>query len=97
LQLAFPRTGTAREDIQNELRAIEDFSTDGLLEIAELGRRELVVEDHHVDVRLIAGRCQGLDLSAAEKGRGVGARALLQQAQHHVRARRRRETCELVE
>ena len=53
LPLAFLRSRAPGEDVENELRAIEAPSrlTRASM-LRELGRRELVVEDHHVDVLL---------------------------------------------
>ena len=59
-----------------------------LLDVAQLRRRQLVVEDDDVDVGLVAGGRERLDLAAAEKRRRIGLRPLLQHAQHDVRAGR---------
>ena len=68
-----------------------------LFEVAQLRRRQLVVEDDDVDVELVAGGRERCDLAAAEKGRGIRLRALLQHAQHDRRAGRRREAGKFVE
>ena len=57
-----------------------------LLQLAQLRRRELVVENDDVDVGFGGGAGEQFDLAAAEKRRGVGLGTLLQHAQHDLRA-----------
>ena len=45
LQLAFARAGAAGEDIEDQLRAVEDLDIERLLQIALLGGRQFAVED----------------------------------------------------
>ena len=47
LQLAFARARAPREDIQDELGPVENLDVQRFFQIALLGRRQLVVEDHH--------------------------------------------------
>ena len=54
LQLAFARPRAPREDVEDQLRAIDDLAVERLLEVAQLRRRQLVVEDDDVDVELVA-------------------------------------------
>ena len=56
LELAFPRARAAREDVEDQLRAIDDLAVERLLEVAQLRRRQLVVEDDDVDARFGATR-----------------------------------------
>ena len=51
LQLAFARPRAPREDVEDELRAIDDLAADRLFDLPQLRRRQLVVEDDDVDVR----------------------------------------------
>ena len=51
LQLAFPRARAPREDVENELGAIDDLPADLLFDVPQLRRRQLVVEDDDVDAR----------------------------------------------
>jgi hypothetical protein len=97
LKLAFPGLRPPREDVEDELRAIDDLAADRLLEIAQLRRAQLVVEDDDVGAELVTRRGQRLHLAAAEKCRGVGLRAVLQNAQDDQRAGGRCEAGELVE
>ena len=50
LQLAFARPRAPGEDVENQLRAIDDLAADRLLDLPQLRRRQLVVEDDDVDV-----------------------------------------------
>ena len=58
LPLAFPRARTAREDVENQLRAIEHLPLHPRFDLAQLRRRQLVVEDDDGDVGLVARRGQ---------------------------------------
>ena len=56
LQLAFARPRAAREDVEDELRAIDDLAADRFFDLPQLRRRQLVVEDDDVGVGLGARR-----------------------------------------
>src|SRR5262249_14889332 len=97
LELAFPRPRPPREDVEYQLRPIDDRAADLLLDLPQLRRRQLVVEDHDVDVGLGARGCERLHLPRAEERRWVRLGTLLQDAQGDVGARGLRQTGELVE
>jgi hypothetical protein len=97
LELALPRAGAPREDVENELRAVDDFPIERALEVPQLRGRQLVVEDHQVHARLAGGGGEHLDLALPEKRRGIRLRALLLYAQYGIGARGRREPRQLVE
>ena len=97
LQLALARPRAAREDVEDQLRAIDDLAADLLLDLPQLRRRQLVVEDDDVDVGFGARRGERLDLAGAEKGRRIGLRPLLQHAQHDLGAGRLGQAGQLVE
>ncbi len=86
LQLALARARAAREDVEDELRAVDDLAPEPLGQLTELGGRQFVVEDDQVGVGLGRRRGQHLDLAAAEERRGVGPRAFLQDAHDDARA-----------
>jgi hypothetical protein len=44
LQLAFPRARAAREDVEDQLRAIDDLAFGLLLDLPQLRRGQLVVD-----------------------------------------------------
>ncbi len=55
LQLAvLRRLRPLRENVQDQLRAVQNFPAENFLEIAALRRRQLVVENHRADVLLLA-------------------------------------------
>jgi hypothetical protein len=97
LQLAFARPGAPREDIENELRAIDDLAAHFLFDLPQLRRCELVVEDHDVGVRFSGRHRQRLDFPGTEKRGGVGLGPLLHHAQDDFGAGRLRQPRELFE
>ena len=68
-----------------------------LVQLAQLRRGQFVIEDDQVGVGLRGGVRQHLDLAAAEKRRRIGFGTILQDAQHHARARGFGEAAELFE
>ena len=98
LQLAFARARAAREDVENELRAIDDLAIERPFEVAQLRGRQLVVEDDGVDARLAATAAASIaTLPLPRNVAGSGFGPLLLHAQHGVGAGRRREAGQLVE
>ena len=97
LKLAFTRPRAPREDVENELRAIDDLAVERFFEVAQLRRRQLVVENHDIDARSSQEAASDRNLAAAEKRRGIRLGALLQHAQHDRRAGGRRQAGQFVE
>ena len=97
LQLAFARAGAPREDVENQLRAIDDLAIEALVQLAQLRRRQLVVEDDDVGVGFGRGLRQHVDLAAAEERGRVGLGTILQHAQDDAGARGLGEAGELFE
>ena len=73
------RLGPPGENVEDQLRAVEDLYARDPLEVADLSRAEVVVEDDHVGVAGRRQRGQLFDLAFAEVGRGVGGLAALNQ------------------
>ena len=92
LQLAFARPRAPREDVENELRAVDDLAADLVFDLPQLRGRQLVVEDDEVGARFGARGGERLDLAGAEKRRRIGLRPLLQNAQHDLGAGRLRQS-----
>ena len=72
-------------------------SVEPLLQLAQLRRRQLVVEDDDVDLGFGGGAREQVDLAAAEKRRRIGLGALLQHAQHDTRAGGVGQSCQFFE
>ena len=62
LQAAFPGARAAGEDVEDELRAVDDAARQLLLQIALLGGREVVVEDDQAGIQRLAQLRQFLRL-----------------------------------
>ncbi len=86
LELAFARAGALREDIQDERGAVEDFALEDLFQVAALGRRQFVVENHGIDILLAAGVGEFIRLAAADEGGRDGHFELLRAAADDVAA-----------
>ena len=54
LQLPFARSRAPREDVENQLRAIDDAPAADLFEVPRLCGRQLVVDDDEVRVGFVA-------------------------------------------
>ncbi len=67
LPLAFTRSRAAREDVEDQLRSIDDLALEPVLELAQLAGRQLVVEDDHVHVGFGAGCRQARTLPVPMK------------------------------
>ena len=72
LQLAFATARPLREDVEDQRRPVEHPQAKGPLQVALLGRRQGDIEDHEPGVAHLGLRLDLLDLSAANKVRGVG-------------------------
>ena len=77
LEAAFARPRARCENVQDELGAVDDFGVDGLFEVALLGGREVVVEDHHIGAAGCDGGRDLIHFAMADEGGGVRSRARL--------------------
>ena len=76
LPLAFARARAAREDVENELRAIDDLPLELSSSCRSCAGSELVVEDHDIHAGLGAGRARALaTLPRADEGGRIGSAA----------------------
>ena len=64
--------GVLGEDVEDQRDAVDDVAFEQLLQVALLGRGELVVEDHDVDVERLGELAQLLGLALADVGAGSG-------------------------
>ena len=85
------------EDVEDQRDPVDNVSTEALLEIALLGRRELVVEDDEVDVEGVRGPAQLVGLAGPDVGRRVGTVPALQHGADRLRARGVGEAAQLFE
>ena len=85
------------EDVEDQRDAVDDVAREQLLEVALLRGRELVVEDHEVDVERVRELAQLLGLARADVGRGIGTVAPLEHELDRFGARGVDEQRELVE
>ena len=95
--MPFARARAPGEDVEDQLGPVDDLALQFLFELAQLRRRQLVVEDDDVDVRFGAGSRERRHLAAADEGRRIGLGPLLQHPQDHVRRRRIGQAGQLVE
>jgi hypothetical protein len=77
-----PRARPAGEDVENELRAIDDVDIEELLDVPRLGRRQIVVEDDEVRFPVVYLPGELLDLPLADEGGAVDSRSVLERAAH---------------
>ena len=97
LGLALPRPGVQREDVEDQRRAVDHLHPEPLLQVAELPRRQLVVEDHRLRVRRVDEVVDLLDLALADERGRVGRGPRLDHPGDRLRAGRARQGGELVE
>ena len=79
-------SGAAREDVEDQLRAIHHLHRQLLLQVADLGSGEIVVEDHEVGIAIAGQFGQLLELALADERGGMDRAAALHQRAEHPRA-----------
>jgi hypothetical protein len=84
LGLALGAAGVLGEDIEDHRGAVDGGAAEQLLQVAVLGRRELVVEDDGIGIEGAAQRGDLLRLPAPHEGGRVGGVAPLHYAADHV-------------
>ncbi len=94
---AFGGAGVLGEDVEDHRGAVDGRATQDLLEVALLGRREVVVEDHGVGIDGQAHRQQLLGLAPTQVGGRVGRGPALHDPLHHVGAGRVHQQGQLVQ
>ena len=85
-QAGFVRLCPAGEDVENQLRAVQDLHAGDFFQVACLAGTQVVVEDDHVGVGGRGQAGQLGDLALAQVGGGVGGLAALGQLADHPRA-----------
>jgi hypothetical protein len=97
LQLSFLRARPPGKDVENQLRPVDHFPVNRILDLSQLRGCQLIVEYHDVDVHFGARRGQRDNLSGTQKGRRIGFGSLLQNAEDDNGAGRLSQGCKLVE
>jgi hypothetical protein len=77
LELTLAGAGVAGEDVEDELGAVDDAAGELVLEIAKLGRGEVMIEEDEVGVGGCDDALDLFELTAAYEGRGIGLGTLL--------------------
>ena len=78
LQLAFPGARAAREDIEDQLRAVEHLHVQRLFQIALLRGRQLAIENHHVGFVQVDQRLQLFHFAGADLRGRIDLRAAIE-------------------
>ena len=87
LELALARDGVLREDVEDQLRPVDDARVQGVFESPLLRRRELAVDDEHLRARVVERRLQLLELPLAHVRARVRLRPVLNELADGVDAR----------
>jgi len=86
-----------REDVEDQLRAIEHLEIGGLRDVSELRGRQLAVEDQGLGAQVHGAHEQLLELAAADAGAAVELVAAGEHAVEQAKARGVGEALELVQ
>ena len=97
LELSLRGDGVLGEDVENQLRPIDDARRQRVLERALLHRMKLVVDQQHLGVVISVGRLQLLELALADIPPRIGVRAPLDDLGDRCDSGRARELTELGE
>jgi hypothetical protein len=97
LQLSFLRPRPPGKNVENQLRPVDYFPVNRILDLSQLCGCQLIVEYHHVDVHLGTRRGQRHNLAGTQKRRRIGFGSLLQNAEDDNSAGRLGQACKLVE
>ena len=96
-QAGLVRLGAAGEDVEDQLRAVEDLQAGGFLKIAGLAGAEIVIEKDHVGHFGVGQGGQLLHLSLAQVGCRIGRLAMLSELAHDARAGGFRKTLQFFQ
>src|SRR5439155_25177112 len=95
LELALGADGVLGEDVEDQLRPVDDPNREPVFEASLLGRRQLVVDQQGLGARLAEGALELRDLSLADVRPLVRSRPFLDDLADRLDARRARELAEL--
>jgi hypothetical protein len=97
LELSLGRDGVLREDVQDELRPVDDAYVERGLEAPGLARLEVVVDDDRFGARVLHGALHVLELALPDVGPRVGCAPVLDELAHGLDARGAHELPQLRE
>ncbi len=97
LELALGGDGVLGEDVEDQLRAVDDARLQGVLEPPLLRRRQLAVDDEHLGTGGREGGLQLLELPLADVRAWIRFRPVLHELADGFDARRPRQLVELGE
>jgi succinyldiaminopimelate transaminase len=97
LQLAFGADGVLREDVEDQLRAIDDARLERVFERPLLGGVELVVDEQDLRAGFAVAALQLLELAFTEVRAPLWTRPVLHQFAHGLDERRSRELAQLAQ
>ncbi len=86
LQLSFARAGAARENIQDQLRPVQNLAVERALQIAKLGGRQLGIEQNHVGFVEVDQAAQFIQFAGADERGGIRRLPGLHDGLFHARA-----------
>jgi hypothetical protein len=97
LGLALSRPRVQREDVEDQRGPVDHLRAEPILQVAQLPRRQLVVEDHDLRPARMHGAVDLLELALADERGGVRIAPRLDEPRDGVRAGRVGERGQLVE
>ena len=77
LELPLGRDGVLGEDVEDQLRAVDDARRERVLERTLLSRLQLIVDDQYLGLAVAVGRLQLLELSLADIRARIRPRSVL--------------------
>ena len=95
LELPFGRDRVLREDVEDELRPVDDARLEHVLQQPLLRRRELVVDEEDLGLPAAVLVLELVELPLADVAARIGLRPVLDDAGHGLDARRAGELLEL--
>ncbi len=97
LQLSFAAPGAAGKNIQNQLGPVDHPQVQLALEVAQLGGREVVVDDDQIGGGGVGGAPYLVQFASPQQGRRVGLRRPLEQGPHDARPRPHRQLAQFAQ
>jgi len=96
LRACFAGSRPLNKNFQNEPASIEYLVLDDLLEILDLARREIIVEDHQIGFNLTNRSSDLARFTTSNEGAGVRSLTFLQSATYDLDIRADRKLAELI-